>query len=604
MRKFFFAYMPASLLLVFLAMILWTCGGGGGGGGGGITTSTFTGSVSGTIVLAVDENGTVAAQDDTSGKTPIDNTSIPPRYPFTLTVPAGHQYTIYFVVTAEDRIVPLFSGTTNIFSVTAGGTIDLGYVDTTQAKASAGKDPLATAGVTSGGATGDNTIKVEGYKWLILMDRLDVGKKYRTQVQVKNPDDSVLTDSTLVKDVVVYGPDGQELPLEGSFIVWNGATEFVDTGSGPTPNPQADIEAYLIATPGSLPDGFYTEVITDSNRNLHLVKFWHEQPTEVGKPTNLAQSVNSDNSITLSWTNPAGISGPLYFIILQIRHSDENGDGESDLALNVSRNASTISYTIPAWFVSSNLAGKQELKWVVQVRQETGLIDFPDGTRNAQIYRNYSADQQLSVATPPSIRFTSEMLAGKVFFREFPVGFGLYEFSLFFFNTDFSFRNSSSTNALNPAVEILNGTWSIDASGRMIVKIPGFPQDVIGTLLSDSPTEMQISVEGIDDPGIEIFQKTVPIDPSKLPGTYTEPDGTLIINPGGTGSFNGEPFTWSVDSAGVLTIPTPTEKNICYALASSSSTATSYTILKLVGEELNLDGSVHNIFKVELTRNP
>ena len=202
-------------------------------------------------------------------------------------------------------------------------------------------------------------------------------------------------------------------------------------------------------------------------------------------------------------------------------------------------------------------------------------------------------------------KFTAEMLAGKVFFREFPVG-DLFEFSLFFFNSDFSFRNESSTNALNPAVEILNGTWSIDGSGRMIVKIPGFPQDVIGTLLSDSPTEMQISVEGIDDPGIEIFQKTVGIETSKIPGTYTEPDGTAIINPGGTGSFigiNSGPFTWSV-AAGILTITTPNEKNIAYALASSSSTATSYTILKLVGEELNLDGSVHNIFKVELTRNP
>ena len=31
MKKFFITYLPASLLLVFLAMTLWTCGGGGGG---------------------------------------------------------------------------------------------------------------------------------------------------------------------------------------------------------------------------------------------------------------------------------------------------------------------------------------------------------------------------------------------------------------------------------------------------------------------------------------------------------------------------------------------------------------------------------------------
>jgi len=34
MRKIFFTYMPASLLLAFLAMVLLSCGGGGGGGGG------------------------------------------------------------------------------------------------------------------------------------------------------------------------------------------------------------------------------------------------------------------------------------------------------------------------------------------------------------------------------------------------------------------------------------------------------------------------------------------------------------------------------------------------------------------------------------------
>jgi hypothetical protein len=34
MRKFLYSHIPASLLLVFLATILWTCNGGGGGGGG------------------------------------------------------------------------------------------------------------------------------------------------------------------------------------------------------------------------------------------------------------------------------------------------------------------------------------------------------------------------------------------------------------------------------------------------------------------------------------------------------------------------------------------------------------------------------------------
>ena len=42
MKKFFITYLPASFLLVFLAMTLWTCGGGGGGGGDG-AAATLTG---------------------------------------------------------------------------------------------------------------------------------------------------------------------------------------------------------------------------------------------------------------------------------------------------------------------------------------------------------------------------------------------------------------------------------------------------------------------------------------------------------------------------------------------------------------------------------
>src|SRR4030067_935325 len=257
---------------------------------------------------------------------------------------------------------------------------------------------------------------MEGYKYLFLIDRSDVGIKYRVQAQVKNADGSVLTDRALVKDVIVYDPDGKDLPLDGSFLTWNGSNVHADSGGGPAPSPLSDIEVSLAASPGSLPDGFYTELITDSNRNPRMGEFWHEGPTEVGKPTNLMQINNPDNSITLSWTNPAGIAGPNYFLSLFIQHSDENGDGLDDLDLILSRGVPTNSYTIPASFVSSNLAGKQGLEWNVQVRQQTGLNAFPDGTSSTEmIYRNYSADQPLSLTPPPAIQFTPEMLAGQGF---------------------------------------------------------------------------------------------------------------------------------------------------------------------------------------------
>ncbi len=53
MRKIFFTYMPASLLLAFLAMILFTCG----GGGGGIVGGTGDGSDSGTNITPTTQFG-------------------------------------------------------------------------------------------------------------------------------------------------------------------------------------------------------------------------------------------------------------------------------------------------------------------------------------------------------------------------------------------------------------------------------------------------------------------------------------------------------------------------------------------------------------------
>lgn len=51
MRKFFFTCLPASLVLVFLAVILWACGGGGGGGGtaNAATPASIDWNVSGTV---------------------------------------------------------------------------------------------------------------------------------------------------------------------------------------------------------------------------------------------------------------------------------------------------------------------------------------------------------------------------------------------------------------------------------------------------------------------------------------------------------------------------------------------------------------------------
>lgn len=596
--KKFFTYFSALFPLLFLTIILWACG-GGGGGGGGPTTSTFTGSVSGTLILAVDENGTIVAKDDTAGKTP-DSFG---NFPFSLTVPGGHEYTIYFVLPSENRTVWLVSGfgmgANNIYSVTAGATIDLGYVDTAGGIATAENDPLAVAGVTSGGFTGPDTITVEASNpMLYLMDRSDVGIKYRTQVQVKNPDGSVLANGELVKDVVVYDPNWQELPMDGSFYYWDGLSMNSDIGSGPVPTPTSDIEAYLVATAGTLPDGFYSELITDSNRNLHLVKFWHEQPTEVAKPTNLAQVVNLDNSITLTWTNPAGIAGPDYVLRLEIRHSDENGDGLSDIALLVSLNAAANSYTIPASFVSSNLAGKQNLIWRVQVRQVAGSILFPDGsTRTVQIYRNYSEDQPLSVGPSTAIPFTPDMLTGKVFaFSEIPPDVSMIEFLS-------DGITGIEYDLYSDVFEMFSFGWSIDGNGRLLVDYA--PTVITVTLLAETATYLDVQVDdGFNPVYTDRLTKTIPFDQLQVPGIYSDGvDISVTFVDGGTGTLTDDQgttgFTWSVDFNGVLimTSTPPAWERDAYLLAGSTADT-----LNITGIERDGSGTPVGAFAVTLLR--
>ena len=129
--------------------------------------------------------------------------------------------------------------------------------------------------------------------------------------------------------------------------------------------------------------------------------------------------------------------------------------------------------------------------------------------------------------------------------------------------------------------------------------------------ISDSSTEVEIviSQEPWGSWGTT-WEKTVPIEAAELPGTYTQsPEGyTWVFNDNGTGSvsiYGGITFTWSVDSDGVLRMPGTTGYSaVFYARATSQSTATQYTILKVGFAEHNT--STGNFYKYyggyELTR--
>ena len=164
-----------------IMLALAGCGGGGGNGGGG-NAATVTGSVSGTTVIAINTADEIIASDDSTGKT----ADINGNYPFSLTgLPLDEDIRIYLI--SGGSIYPMFfdsdangSYDTNVFSLTAKTTIDLGFVDVSfpneDGKAIPEKDPAANVDVVSGTAVlvippGVNEPPTNGLKLTDLIDK-------------------------------------------------------------------------------------------------------------------------------------------------------------------------------------------------------------------------------------------------------------------------------------------------------------------------------------------------------------------------------------------------------------------------------------------------
>jgi len=131
------------VLLLSLAILLSGCS-GGGSGSSGIGGVTVTGTASGTVIVAIDQNNKEVARAAAVG--------IPKT--FAVNLPVGGTYRFYLIEdqdTINETIFPLYQGTTNNFSITSSATIDLGFVDTTTGVAIPAKNPLLISGVSSAG---------------------------------------------------------------------------------------------------------------------------------------------------------------------------------------------------------------------------------------------------------------------------------------------------------------------------------------------------------------------------------------------------------------------------------------------------------------------
>ena len=140
------------ILLLMLALLGSACGGGDTATPPPLpapapTTGTISGSVSGTVIIAVNDAGNVVASDDTTGK--LANAD--GNYPFTLNdIPIGTNIRVYLITGSGVYPIYFASPSTNVFSLSTVATIDLGFVDTAGGSGQAipANDPTVVAGVS------------------------------------------------------------------------------------------------------------------------------------------------------------------------------------------------------------------------------------------------------------------------------------------------------------------------------------------------------------------------------------------------------------------------------------------------------------------------
>ena len=253
-------------------------------------------------------------------------------------------------------------------------------------------------------------------------------------------------------------------------------------------------------------------------------------------------------------------------------------------------NGSTSKVT-PTWSVSPQVA---EISAGGVLSCQGGVA----GDQTVTITATYSsggitetATMDVTITQVSSIPFTDQELSGKVFFEEnIQAGEG-DRFHLYILNADLSLERFGYVSPNH-----VTGTWSNDPYG-LDLNLGG-----LGTVtvqrIAESATEMEMLLyDGPGTPSVVTWEKTVPADPAKLPGTYVNEIGeTWIFNVNGTGSTTGAggwTFTWTVDSGMLKLHFSSGYEGRMYVRASSQSSSTSYTMLKWVFIEYNPSGGFY-----------
>lgn len=257
------------------------------------------------------------------------------------------------------------------------------------------------------------------------------------------------------------------------------------------------------------------------------------------------------------------------------------------------------SSVVPSWSVNSQMA---------TISQGGVLSCLPiDSDMTVTITATYSsggvtesATMDVTITDATTGACTTQMLSGKVFYQESSLPGGSNNSNLFYFNDDFTFvQDWYEIDGISETDGRLTGSWSL-SSGQAIVNVTGQGTTTV-ECLSESLTELQVSVDdGTGPPTTETLEKTVPVDPLKLPGTYLAQNGeSWTFNSNGTGSTTGGggwTFTWTVDSGILKIVFSSGYPGWFHGRASSQSTSSSYSVLKVGFVEYNPSGGFYKYY--------
>ncbi|HET7318539.1 MAG TPA: hypothetical protein VFK23_05315 [Nitrospirota bacterium] len=556
MKKILCTYLPASLLLAFLAMILAACGGGGGGGDSGTTPTptksvVITGTVPGTVAIVYELATGKEADRNVASGTPKT---------FSLSVAPGDYYLMFIENegTNTQRSFAFRNVTGgNVFTFKANTTLDLGVLVFNNYPRTA--MPLIDR--ISGNDNVAESFKPEANFSPGAGEWIETRKFVNSTCSGHSPGTAVT---------------GNVKIAHGFGIVTYSPAETTETAIG-----VANVNtAILTASAGAL-ETIYLTMQSDGSLAGTYSKAGYGGECSEDATITAVLSTSPPPATTLTGLS---INGP----------SSMPEYGTAIYTATANWSDTSTSMVTPTWSVNSQIASISPF----------GVFSGQGGIASDQtvtIAATYSYGEITETATmsvtvtnftggisnPYLSRFEARLLSGEIFFEENVDAGGMYESSLFVFNADSSFREYRYKNPPDTS-EYVTGTWSIGASGEAILSYVG-GKTFTWTLLGWSFwTKMWVSVDdGTGTPSIVNLEISgpgpYPFNSSLIRGTYVNQYGdTWIFNSNGTGSTTGSggsTFTWSVD-AGILKVFFPNGYvGWMYQLV-SENTSTDYPVME------------------------